>query len=51
MKKETKLQQKCIEYLQSEGIYYINIHGGGWGAKGAPASSLIKGRFIALNSR
>ena len=49
MKKETKLQQKCIEYLQSEGIYYINIHGGGWGAKGAPdLITCINGRFIAF---
>ena len=49
MKKETKLQQKCIEYLQSEGIYYINIHGGGWGAKGAPdLITCINGRFVAF---
>ncbi len=49
MKKENKLQQQCINYLKNEGIYYINIHGGGWSAKGAPdLITCIKGRFIAF---
>lgn len=46
---ESKLQQDCIKYLKSEGIYHINIHGGGWGAKGAPdLIACIDGRFIAF---
>jgi len=47
--RESKLQQKCINYLQAKNIYYINIHGGGWGAKGAPdLIACIKGKFIAF---
>lgn len=48
-KPETNLQQKCIDYLKDKGIYHINIHGGGWGAKGAPdLIACINGRFIAF---
>lgn len=47
--KESKLQQECIKYLKSQGIYYINIHGGGWAAKGAPdLIACIKGQFVAF---
>lgn len=47
--RESKLQQECVKYLKSKGIYYINIHGGGWGAKGAPdLITCINGKFIAF---
>lgn len=47
--RESKLQQECVKYLKSKGIYYINLHGGGWGAKGAPdLITCINGKFIAL---
>jgi len=47
--RESKLQQDCIKYLKSKGIYYINIHGGGWSAKGAPdLIACINGRFVAF---
>ncbi len=46
---ESKLQQQCIKYLKSKKIYYINIHGGGWGAKGSPdLIACINGRFVAF---
>ena len=46
---EAKLQQQCIKYLKSKKIYYINIHGGGWGAKGSPdLITCINGRFTAF---
>lgn len=47
--RESSLQTKCIDYLKSCGIYFINIHGGGWGAKGAPdLIACIDGRFVAF---
>ena len=47
--RESKLQQDCIKYLKSKGIYYINIHGGGWSAKGAPdLIACINGKFVAF---
>ena len=47
--RESKLQQECVKYLKSKGIYYINIHGGGWGAKGAPdIIACINGKFVAF---
>jgi hypothetical protein len=47
--RESKLQQECVKYLKSKGIYYINIHGGGWGAKGAPdLITCINGKFVAF---
>lgn len=46
---ESRLQKDCIKYLKSEGIYHINIHGGGWGAKGAPdIIACINGKFVAF---
>lgn len=48
-KPEKNLQDKCIEYLKAKKIYHINIHGGGWGAKGAPdLIACVNGRFIAF---
>ena len=47
--RESELQRDCIKYLKFKGIYYINIHGGGWGAKGAPdLIACINGKFIAF---
>lgn len=47
--RESKLQQECVKYLKSKGIYYINLHGGGWGAKGAPdLITCINGKFVAF---
>jgi hypothetical protein len=46
---ENRLQQNCIKYLESEGIYYINVHGGGWTAKGAPDLFVcINGKFVVF---
>jgi hypothetical protein len=46
---ESRLQKNCIKYLKSEGIYHVNIHGGGWGAKGAPdIIACINGKFVAF---
>lgn len=46
---ERDLQKKCVEYLKREGIYYLNIHGGGWGTRGAPdLLACIAGRFVAF---
>lgn len=47
--RESKLQQECIKNLKARGFYYINVHGGGWGAKGAPdLIACINGRFVAF---
>jgi hypothetical protein len=47
--RESKLQKKCIDYLQSQGIYYINIYGSGRTAKGAPdLIACINGKFVAF---
>lgn len=46
---ETDLQKKCIAYLKSHKIYYLNIHGGGWGSRGTPdITACIKGRYVAF---
>lgn len=43
------MQQECIKYLKSEGIYHINIHGGGWAAKGSPdLIACVNGYFVAF---
>ena len=47
--REKTLQDKCIKYLKSRGIYYINQYGNGWSAKGAPdIIACINGRFVAF---
>lgn len=49
MTDETKLKNKCIEYLKEKDIYYIKVHGGGWGAKGTPdLITCINGAFVAF---
>ena len=48
-KPEKKLQDKAIEYLKANKIYYINQFGNGWSAKGAPDLTVcIKGKFVAF---
>lgn len=47
--RESKLQQACIKYLKSKGIYYINIYGSGRTAKGAPdIIACIDGKFVGF---
>lgn len=49
MSRESQLQQRCIKYLDEKGIYYVNIHGAGWSAKGAPDLIVcLRGRFMAF---
>jgi hypothetical protein len=46
---ERDLQQKCIKYCRSEGLYYINTHGDGYGGKGTPDLLIcVNGRFVAV---
>lgn len=46
---ENDLQSKCIKYLKSKNIYHINLHGGGWSAKGAPDLLVcLNGRFVVF---
>lgn len=46
---ESSLQQQVLKWLKRKKIYYINIHGGGWGAKGAPDVIVCyKGKFVAF---
>lgn len=48
-KPETDLQKTCVDYLKKKKIYHVNIHGGGWSAKGAPdLIACIDGKFIAF---
>jgi len=49
MAREKKLQDKCIEYLKSKGIYYLNLYGDGFSGKGKPdLLTCINGRFVAF---
>ena len=48
-KPEKKLQDNCIKYLESKGIYFINKYGDGRTAKGAPDLYVcINGRFVCF---
>ena len=48
-KPEKKLQDKCIAYLKSKGIYHLNLYGDGFSGKGKPDLLVcIKGRFVAF---
>jgi hypothetical protein len=48
-KPEGKLQSKAIEYLQSRGIYYLNLYGDGMSGRGKPdLIACIGGRFVAF---
>lgn len=47
--REKNLQDKCIKYLKSKGVYYINQFGNGWSAKGAPdLVTCILGKFVCF---
>ncbi len=47
--RESNLQSKCIKYLKSKGIYFINKYGDGRSAKGAPDLYVcINGRFVVF---
>lgn len=47
--REKKLQDKCIDYLKSKDIYFINQFGNGWTAKGVPdIVACINGRFVCF---
>lgn len=49
MKKEKKLQDKCIKYLRSKGYYTLNLYGDGMSGKGKPdVITCINGRFVAF---
>ncbi len=49
IKPEKKLQDKCIEYLESKGIYHLNLYGDGFSGKGKPDLLVcIKGKFVAF---
>lgn len=46
---EKTLQDKCIKYLKSKNIYFINQFGNGWSAKGVPdIVACINGRFVCF---
>lgn len=48
-KPETQLQDKAIDYLESRGIYNLNLFGDGWSGKGKPDLLVcINGRFVAF---
>lgn len=48
-KPESNLQKKCIEYLKTKDIYYINKYGDGRSGLGAPdLLTCINGRFVAF---
>lgn len=47
--RESELQEKCIEYLKKNDIYYINKYGDGRSAKGCPdLLCCINGKFVAF---
>lgn len=48
-KPEKVLQDKCINYLKENKIYYINKYGDGRSGKGAPdLITCINGQFVAF---
>lgn len=48
-KPEKKLQDKCIAYLKSQKIYYLNLYGDGFSGKGKPdLLTCINGCFVAF---
>lgn len=49
IKPEKKLQDKAIEYLKKNKIYYINKYGDGRSGKGCPdLITCINGRFVCF---
>jgi hypothetical protein len=50
--REKNLQDKCIKYLKSKGIYHINKYGDGRSAKGAPdLYCCINGKFVVFETK
>ena len=48
-KPEKKLQDNCIKYLESKGIYYLNLYGDGFSGKGKPDLLVcLNGLFVAF---
>ena len=48
-KPEKKLQDKCIDYLKRNRIYYLNLYGDGFSGKGKPdLLACINGKFVAF---
>ena len=48
-KPESNLQKKCIDYLKTKDIYYINKYGDGRSGLGAPdLITCINGRFVGF---
>ena len=48
-KREKSLQDDCIKYLKTKGIYYLNLYGDGFSGKGKPdVIACINGRFVAF---
>ncbi len=47
--REKNLQDKCIEYLKKQGVYYLNLYGDGFSGKGKPDIIVcVKGKFVAF---
>lgn len=50
--REKNLQDKCIKYLKSKGIYHMNKYGDGRSAKGAPdLYCCINGKFVVFETK
>ena len=48
-KPEKDLQDKAIDYLESRGIYTLNLFGDGWSGQGKPDLIVcLNGRFVAF---
>lgn len=49
MKLEKSLQDECLEYLESRGIYCVNTHGNAFERRGRPDIYLCyRGRFVGV---
>ena len=49
MGSESQFQSKVKKFLESNGFYVVNVHGGAWGGKGtADLICCYRGRFIAF---
>lgn len=49
MGKESAFQSKVKKFLESNGFYVVNVHGGSWGGKGtADLICCYRGRFVAF---
>ena len=49
MGSESQFQSKVKKFLESNGFYVVNVHGGAWGGKGtADLICCFRGRFVAF---